>query len=523
MTTCVIYARVSTEEQAIHGQSIEAQVTKLSAYAMEKKYQLISIFKDEGLSGTSDNRPALKDMLALCQRDKINKLLVVDTDRIARNESLHFAIKAILKKCNTAVESINQPMIDESPEGAFLDTILAAVNAFQPKITGRKTSMTLEEKVKGGWWPGWAPTGYTNKPNPEPQGKLDKNIIVPQELMGQLITRLFELFAKGTYTIYTLADQISAEGLLTRGNKPLRPGDVAHILKNPFYIGKIAYKGKVYQGGHQPLIDELTFYKCQRLLADHNRHADRTRKHQFVLAGAIYCGKCNGLYTAEHHPKKARAYYHCSTRLFKHSNKGQNIEADQLEDKVADLFEQLQLPDFIVDKIISKARTIIKNSHSDIDIRRKLMESRKSKVMDKRNLLERKLLDSIITDDTYIRQSGLLNIEIECIETDLLHLNEDRNDNIKVFEQLIFLARNIHTAYIEAPLDLKRKYLRLFWEKIIVEDRKIKEAVPTKLFQAVLGVSSFTTPSNGAGSGHSYNQFDMAPEVGFEPTTLRLH
>lgn len=57
------------------------------------------------------------------------------------------------------------------------------------------------------------------------------------------------------------------------------------------------------------------------------------------------------------------------------------------------------------------------------------------------------------------------------------------------FRQLVMLTRNVHKAYKAAPIQLKRRYLALFWEKIVVEDKKIKEAVPTKAFQELLPVA----------------------------------
>lgn len=102
--------------------------------------------------------------------------------------------------------------------------------------------------------------------------------------------------------------------------------------------------------------------------------------------------------------------------------------------------------------------------------------------------------------------------EIEKIDRDLFNLKGDRKDSIEAFEQLLLMARDLHKVYSQAPPSIKRKYIKLFWEKLIVEDRKIKEAVPTRLFQAVLGVSYITTSSIfSAEDGHCYNQFDMAP------------
>lgn len=176
----VIYARVSTDEQAKEGQSISAQIKLCTKYAKDNNIRITQIFKDEGKSATNTNRPALQSMLELISTDNtIDYALVLDTDRLARNTLDHLNIRSFLRKYEVDLISISQPMIDDSPEGNLIDTILASTNAFQSQITGRKTSKVMEQKAKAGWWPGWAPLGYINATNPSSSSNLVKRIVVP--------------------------------------------------------------------------------------------------------------------------------------------------------------------------------------------------------------------------------------------------------------------------------------------------------------------------------------------------------
>ena len=100
MKNAVIYARVSTDEQAREGQSIEVQIKLCRNYAENNDLNIVSTFVDEGMSATNMNRPALQDMLEAVQ-DKVNKISVVlvqDTDRLARNTLDHLKIKSFLKR-----------------------------------------------------------------------------------------------------------------------------------------------------------------------------------------------------------------------------------------------------------------------------------------------------------------------------------------------------------------------------------------------------------------------------------------
>ena len=110
------------------------------------------------------------------------------------------------------MESLNQPMIDDTPEGVFLDTILAATNALYPQMTGRKTSLSMAEKAAAGWWPGPARLGYRNADNPSPTSANDRRIIVPHEAMGPLVTRLFETYATGRHSLRSLCKEMEGLG-----------------------------------------------------------------------------------------------------------------------------------------------------------------------------------------------------------------------------------------------------------------------------------------------------------------------
>lgn len=494
---CVIYIRVSTDEQAVEGKSPETQKRKLTRYAKEKGYRIATAepFTDEGFSGSNDNRPGLRDMLVYIQENDVDRVLVVDTDRFARNEQLHFALKAILKRFGVVLESLNQPMIDETPEGAFLDTILAGVNALYPKITGRKTAMTLSEKVELGWLPRQAPVGYLNIDNPAPTCNLDKKIIGVHEVYGPLMTRAFALYSSGIYSGDSLADLLYDEGLRNKEGGKINGGALLNYLKKPFYTGKYYYKGELRQGKHQILIDEETFEKCQRVADERNKFADRSRKHNYLLSGYLTCGKCGSPYTVTYNVGKGWAAYHCTVQRVKHSNKGQHVKVEALEGDIANLFKHIHLPKYVIENIVKKAKARLAIAHNTIDEQRRILRLRQQKAETRQKIWEKKLGDEVVSDATYQRQIKPIEAELIQIEKDLANLVQDRRANVRVFEELMRLAHDIHGAYREAPPVLKRKYIAIFWDQIIIKNKTIEKAVPTRLFQALLNRKSIDKPA----------------------------
>ena len=157
---CLIYCRVSTEEQAEKGYSLDTQEKLCRDFAERNGYRVAGVFRDEGKSGTTLDRPALQDLLVKCTKGKsINAVIVQETDRLARNTKDHLTIKALLQKAKIKLISVAQPMLDDSPEGKMIDTILASVNQFQSDISGRKAEKPCKRnltKAGGRDGPRWA-------------------------------------------------------------------------------------------------------------------------------------------------------------------------------------------------------------------------------------------------------------------------------------------------------------------------------------------------------------------------------
>ena len=237
MQKALVYCRVSTEEQAREGYSLDAQEKFCKKYAEDNDYQVIGVFRDEGKSGTNLNRPALQDLLDKCQRDKsISLVLVQETDRLARNTKDHLTIRAILKKAGVALISVAQPMLDDSPEGMMIDTILASVNQFQSDINSRKSRKGLQEKFDSGWWPGLAPLGYKNKV------VKDKSIIVSDPATWVLVRKGLKMYMTGNYSAIEIADFLFEKGVVSRTGKRICNSRIADLLKNPFYAGILRWK-----------------------------------------------------------------------------------------------------------------------------------------------------------------------------------------------------------------------------------------------------------------------------------------
>lgn len=481
MNKALIYARVSTEEQARQGQSIEAQVKICRQYAKDKKIGIASngVYKDEGRSGSNINRPALQQLIDRIEEDEeIDFVLVQDTDRLARNTLDHLTLKAFFKKQNVQLVSISQPMIDDSPEGQFMDTILAGVNAFYSNITARKTSKVMEEKIKAGWWPLPALMGYLNSKNPSPTSNLDKKIITPDPNKAELVKLLFEMYASGTYSIDTLTKKMTSLGLTANQGNVLHKSLVARTLSNPFYYGAIIWKGKLYNGKHEPLISRELFNTCQDIMNSNNQNASRKRKHNFLLRGFIYDADTKDRFWAEQHKKPNGNTY---TYYFnKNNKKGTYVSTEELEKQVEKWFGKVMMTEEYANDLREEAKKVLSNLRATNDEEKRLFINQKTAIQQKIQRVEDNLLDGTISKERFQAIVDRLDNELLEVQEQIDKVTKDYSKGFERIERLIDMARNIQQTYVEASPEMKREYLALFFEKFFVRNGKIIEAIPSQ-------------------------------------------
>ena len=157
-----------------------------------------------------------------------------------------------------------------------------------------------------GLWPSCAPLGYDNVA--EPGGR---RIIEPDPVRAPLITRLFERYATGHYSLKALTARAYADGLRSRKERRLAKATIHHILNTRTYTGDFDWAGTRYRGTHSPLVSPDLWEHVQDVL--HGRSHARTRraKHNFAFSRLITCGHC-GCALVGDRKKDRYTYYRCT-------------------------------------------------------------------------------------------------------------------------------------------------------------------------------------------------------------------
>ncbi len=483
MEKAVVYTRVSTEEQAKENHySLDAQKRICTELASKGGLTIVEFFEDAGKSGTNiKGRPALREMLAYIEEHKdITTVLVQDTDRIARNTEDHLAIKALLKRNNARLLSVSQPNLDDTAEGKLMDTLIASMNQFQSDITSRKVSKGMEQKAISGWLPGKAPCGYSNTSENE------KLILILDPLRAPLIKEAFDLYASGNYSVEIINDILYEKGYRTKKGKKLQVSRLSDALENPFYYGEFKWAGKIHKGNHEPLISKDTWLLVQDIRNSRTFKKQAERKHNFLLAGFVFC-KCGRRFTAEHHDKntggKRYSYYHCTKG--RKCNFSVNISLADLEQQVEECFKTVNFSDEFYNKLIMELRNAFDGYQKGIGQDVLVLQERQGAIQQQANRIESLLIENTISSEVYKKKAAEFKIELNKIELSIAKLRNKKTVNPDEFSKVVNYSRNISQNYKDGTFEVKRRYLGFFWEKFIVQDKTIIEAIPTPLFKAL--------------------------------------
>jgi site-specific DNA recombinase len=217
------YVRVSTEDQAKEGVSLDNQKSKIEAYCQLKDLNLSEIIEDAGLSAKNLKRPGVQKVLNLARKKQVDAIVVYKLDRIFRSTTDALETTKMFDKWGVSFHSIEETLDTQSAMGRFFFTLTAALAEMERRIIGERTKAALSHKrsrnEKTG---GDVPYGY----DLTPVGILIKND------NEQKVIRLIRNLNKDGYSLRKICRELEKEGHLTkRGNLVWHPQTISDILK----------------------------------------------------------------------------------------------------------------------------------------------------------------------------------------------------------------------------------------------------------------------------------------------------
>jgi site-specific DNA recombinase len=348
-----LYARVSSKEQEKEGFSIPSQLRVLRSYACTASLNVVREFVDVE-TAKETGRSGFNEMVAFLKKTPSCQVVLVEkTDRLYRNLKDWVTLDELNLEIHFAKENVVLSRDSRSSE-KFMHGIKVLMAKNYIDNLSEETQKGMHEKAAQGLWPSCAPLGYRNV-----QGSNGKKTIEPDPDSAPMVTRLFEHYATGLYSLKEVTRMAKDEGMVFRKSKnPIPRATVHKILRNLIYTGQFAWNGKIYQGAHTPLVSLELWQRVQAALEQRLVKRHRKVKHDFAFSGLIYCGHCGCALVGEI-KKRKYIYYHCT------GYRGRCLEPYVREEVIEGLFggllEQLRLDNEVVDWV----REALRQSQQD--------------------------------------------------------------------------------------------------------------------------------------------------------------
>lgn len=201
--------RVSSEEQAREGISLDNQRHKIELYAELNGLKLIGIEADEGISAKNLNRPAMRRVLAMAKANQIDTIIIYSLSRAFRNTIDALKTSQMLDRKGIALHSISENLNSKSAIGKFFFHLTASLAEMESNVTSERTSDALNRLRESNLRYGEIPLGYNQV----------ENNIVENEKEQMVIRYMHELRKKGM-SYRKIAEKLTADGIKTKkGNE----------------------------------------------------------------------------------------------------------------------------------------------------------------------------------------------------------------------------------------------------------------------------------------------------------------
>ena len=250
------YYRVSTQTQAEQN-GIEMQISEIERYCKEKGILIDGVFKDEGISGTRADREGLNDLLAILEKG--DRVIVQNTSRLWRNDSVKVMIHHEMKKCGADIISIEQKtysIYSKDPNDFLFNGMMELLDQYERMTISMKLAKGRKARAKTGNKPcGTAPIGY----------RWEGNEIVIDYNNQLVVQDVFKIFLEEKNLSKTQR-KCKEKGYKTTRGKDFSVQAIKNILQNDFYIGMVTYTGKKIKGEHKPIIEKHMFENVNEIL-----------------------------------------------------------------------------------------------------------------------------------------------------------------------------------------------------------------------------------------------------------------
>ncbi len=517
MVNVLLYARVSTDEQAAKGASIPYQKERLEQYCALWEYNAVKYVAEDYSAKSFDNRPEFNKLLDFIKTNKglVQKLLIVRWDRFSRNAPEAYNMIARLEKMGIEVNSIEQPLDLTVPENKMMLAFYLAAPEVENDRRSMNTINGMRKNRKSGRWLGTAPIGYKNARDGQ-----DKPILVKSE-HAPLVVKAFQQFGTGNYPMDIVRKQINKDGLQISKNNFTR------LLRNPVYCGMVkvsSYRNEpeeLVQGIHEPIVTKELFYDVQDVIAGKKRFKAKINKvrEEFPMRGYLVCNSCGGTMTASLSKGRTKrySYYHCQSKCKK------RIPADIIHSSFEKWLSKISMKTEIGQLYLAIVEDVFKANEYDREAEILMLGGEINKKTEMLDKAARKLINDELDAIDYKRLKESLNTEISGLKMRISELKVVESDFMEYMTYGVTILSNLSYYYSTATLENKQKILgSVFPEKLIFSENTYRTAEPNELIDLLSNIDRDFKDYKNEQVAQKGDQFHPVTPVRIELTTQRL-
>ena len=214
-----VYARVSTQNQA-QAQTIDQQLQRLRTHIATQGWQLVDehIFRDDGRSGATLNRPGLDKLRDLVRWGEVARLLITDPDRLARKYVDQMILLDEFARYGCQVDFLDRPM-SQDPHDQLLLQIRGAVAEYERTLITDRMRRGRLVKYQAGTLLPWTRPPYGYRLNPD--RPRDPAGVWVEESEAAVVREIFALYTQGNYSLHSLAVYLQKQGIPTPNGKKI--------------------------------------------------------------------------------------------------------------------------------------------------------------------------------------------------------------------------------------------------------------------------------------------------------------
>jgi len=445
----VAYFRVSSDRQEREGFSIPAQQKLVREFAAKNRIGIAREFV-EAETAKKVGRPQFDEMVGyLASHPNCRTILAEKTDRLYRNFKDYVTLDELGVVIHFVKEGVVISKSSKSSE-KFIHGIKVLIAKNYIDNLSEETRKGMQEKAEQGFYPTRAPLGYLNVEGPD-----RKRTIIPDPERAPIITKMFEWYATGRFSLDAIVVKARAAGFVYhRTLKPVSRAAIHEIFRNRMFTGRFLWQGKLCQGAYKPLISEELWLKVQGIMATRGKKKTRFVRHHFAFSKLIACGHCGCALVGEI-KKKKYIYYHCTG--YKGKCPEPFVREETLSEKFSAVLKRLILDDEVIALVAEALRQSHREQKSFRDEAVARLRAEHAKLQNRLDKIYTDKIDGAIAGEFYERKSQEWRGEQDLLQKQLARHEGATRTYFEEGLQLLELAKNAAKLFkMQIPNEQRR-------------------------------------------------------------------